>query len=56
MYVCYPRGTERKQRFICRQEGQKAHPVKDGLLQVLNGVRDCHHNSLIPFSEGIKVI
>ncbi len=41
---------------MCRQEGRKPHRTKGNHIQVLNGLCNCHHNSLILFSEGIKMI
>lgn len=32
---------------VCRQQGRKPHPAKGIRIQVLNGLCNCHHSSLM---------
>lgn len=60
LWVCVcvsePRESSATVACACGQEGRKPPRTKGIHIQVLNGLCDCHHHSLILLCEGIKMI
>ena len=54
--VSEPRESSATAACACGQEGRKPPRTKGIHIQVLNGLCDCHHHSLILLCEGIKMI
>lgn len=59
MSVCVCQSREKAARLRRARVGRRAakpHRTKGIRIQVLNGLCDCHHHSLILLCEGIKMI